>query len=474
MPKLDYLAALKAGKSPEEIKAFIDAQGAAGKTIEVLNLPAAPAPQPKKPGFLDKAGSISGKFLGGLAGFTGIDKAGESLGRLGLQTSKQMGRVTGTDATKTFNVPKFSGKQLAGDVATLAGTGLNLAAPGAGRLGRTVAASAGAAGLLGTGQGLVKDKSVSDSVREGATKAALAAIITGGVGLVGKGVGALTKKAPGAIYKTSTRVPNQTDANILLEKGITGSREQLAAKAAKAMGKSEAAIQGSSRLDDAINYGDVLSDPNVQRIGNQAKIVGKGRAFDKVINEVLPQGKVSVPDLRAQVDDLAEQASKTSDPKALQAFHDAFKLLKDIDGRPAATRGGALAVRRAIDANTPNSAFADTATAIEAKTKNAIADALRGTVAKGAPDIAEQLKTEQALTGLQSTLEAFQRAKASPAPYSAGNVLQRTILTPSLGTRMAKGGYETGKALTKAQESIITRAIKRALRIGGTSALGNF
>src|SRR5882672_10372671 len=154
MPTLDYQAAIKAGKSPAEIKAFVDSHNASGQTLNVVNM------QPPKPqSFLDKAGGASNRFLGALAGFTGMDRAGESLGRLGEQLSNAGNRAAGVKQS-TFNVPKLSGKQLTGDVLTLAGTGLNLAAPGGGSLAKTVAANAGAAGLLGTGNELTRGKSV--------------------------------------------------------------------------------------------------------------------------------------------------------------------------------------------------------------------------------------------------------------------------------------------------------------------------
>src|ERR1700741_4967819 len=140
MATLDYQAALKAGKTPQEIKAFVDAHNASGKPLQVVNSAA-----PRQPVGLEKAEGIANKFLGVLAGFSGLDKAGQSLGRLGLQLGHQMGKVSGVDTDAILPAPKFAGKQFAGDALTLAGTGLNLAAPGSGSLGRTVATTSGAA-----------------------------------------------------------------------------------------------------------------------------------------------------------------------------------------------------------------------------------------------------------------------------------------------------------------------------------------
>lgn len=431
MPKLDYQAALKAGKTPAEIKAFVDTHNASGNALDVVNV--TPAPQKTK-GWLDKAAGVSNKFLGALAGFTGMDKAGESLGRLGLQLDDKIGKATGIGKNTTFNAPKFSGKQFTGDVLTLAGTGLNLAAPGGGRLGKTVLANAGAAGLLGAGNDLTQGKSAAEALTSGATNAAVAGAVTGGVGLLGKLIGAATKHLPQAVVKSSYGLPNKTDASVLLDEGITGGRNAVKPKLAAAFADANTKISAAPEINDLVQPGKALSGPAMQQILKDMETLGP-----------------DTPEYAA--------AKKVLDTK--------------LFNRPGAMRRGALLkLTSAIDRNTSNAAFADKATGVESRTENALADAFRGITHEGSGAIEPQLKREAVLSALKNSLTAYDNAKARGIPGTTGSFLQRTVMNPAVATPLAQFGHNAGKALSGAQNNFIVQAMKRLGRVGSIAALG--
>lgn len=462
MATLDYQAAIKAGKSPQEIKAFVDAHSASGKPLQVVNT--APLQQPTG---LDKAGGIANKFLGGLASFTGLDKAGESLGRLGLQLGHQMGKVAGVDTNTTLPAPKFAGKQFSGDALTLAGTGLNLAAPGSGSLGRTVAASAGAGGLLGAGNDLTQGKGVGQAVEHGLEKGAIAGAVTGGIGLLGKGVSALTNKLPQAMYKASVGVPNNTDASILLDEGLYGSRSTMKPAVADALRTVEADIQRSPSMGNAVDLADLNGYQPLKKLGEDTKLAGEGATYKRVLEKLFP------PQANPALEDKlfnAEVTANLNDPAQAQKLAEVAK--EALQGPGTKTVGEALKMRRAIDQFTPRSAFMDTATGIEANTKNTVADGMRGLIDKAAPDIRPGLDKEQAMIQLQNALKAYDQAKASGIPGTTGNFLQRTVMTPAVATPIAQFGHNTGKVLDKAGQNLIVQALKRMGRIGAISALG--
>jgi hypothetical protein len=416
MPSFNYDAAIKAGAKPEEISAYLAKRKSEG--VDLAAQAVKPSQPARRQGFLDKAAGASNKFLGALAGFTGMDKA------------------TGTDMNKTFAVPKFSGKQLTGDVLTLASTGLNLAAPGSGSLGKTVLANAGAAGLLGAGNDLTQGKSAGEAVGNGLVKGAIAGGMTGLLGLIGKGISAVTKKLPQAVVKSSYGLPNKTDASVLLDEGLTGARDAVKPKLTAAFADANARISAAPEITDLVQPGRALKSPQLQQIMKDLDTLGP-----------------DTPEYAA--------AKKVLDTK--------------LFNRPGAMpRGALLKLTSAIDRNTSNAAFADKATGVEARTENALADAYRGITHEGSGAIESQLKRESVLSALKNAITAYDNAKARGIPGTGGSFLQRTVMSPAVATPIAQLGHNTGKFLDSAGQNAIVQAMKRIGRVGSIGALGKF
>jgi hypothetical protein len=98
-----------------------------------------------------------------------------------------------------------------------------------------------------------------------------------------------------------------------------------------------------------------------------------------------------------------------------------------------------LELRRALDKMTPPAAFADTATAVEARTKNLIADSIRNLIAKNAPEVAETIHKQGSFITLQKALKAFEEAKAQQLPtLGFMNMINRMFFNPAVGTRLAE------------------------------------
>jgi hypothetical protein len=201
----------------------------------------------------------------------------------------------------------------------------------------------------------------------------------------------------------------------------------------------------------------------------QTGLAGEGGTFRKVLQKVF--GSKPNP---AMEDNLfaAEASANLDNPAEARALAD--KAEEALRGPGTTTVGQALKIRRAIDQFTPRGAFADTATGVEAQTKNTVADGLRQIIGDNAPSIQPELKNEQALITLQNALKAYDHAKARGIPGTTGSFLQRTLLTPALATPAAGAGYKAGQSLTAAQQNAIVQALKRVGRVGGISALGKF
>jgi hypothetical protein len=427
MPSFDYAAAKKAGLSDEQIQSYVAKRKAEGVDLQVPVL--APSHERKQSG-LERAAGISNKFIGGLARFTGTDRAGESIARLGLQLGHQMGKVAGLDTNKTLPAPKFSGKQLIGDAAQIAGTGLNLAAPGA-TLGRRILANSGAAGLQGAGKELTSGRNAADAVSSGLVKGAVAGGITGGLGVLGKIAHHATSTVPEAIYKTSTQMRRQDRALPLIREGITGNRGQLMHKAKDMLRNAEDIKAADPRSADILDPKAALKYDPLKKYLGQQKLLGpvEHNAAMKVIAQKVNRGPMS----RSKLD----------------------------------------ALRVALDEQSPPGVFTGKAHEVGSKTEGLVADAFRGVSRENAPIFSAQAERGQSAIALKNAIEDQMRSKQGVPGFIAG-LIQRTLLTPAVGTRAARGLYRAGDPARRLEPNLIIKALKRAGRIGGNSALGGY
>jgi hypothetical protein len=338
-------------------------------------------------------------------------------------------------------------------------------------------------GLLGASERYGQGGSVTDSLKAGAVSGAIGAGTTGLVGGLAKLFRKSTSDVPEAIYRSSTRLPNDSKAGTLLKEGVVGGRKALREKAGKLIADAEAKIAASPDAAKNISIDDVLNYDGIKQLREQARRVGELDRVDEIIRK-------SITGLRSST--VAEKV-----PKSLENLEDLIGELTEKAGRGDVTAKKALAKlsekfvnetdqftvleglkqKRAIDAMTPPSAFADTATQYEARTKNAVADAIRRALSDKSGTVRRQLEREQPAVQLIGELDRYSRAKSNQIPGSIGGVLSRTLLTPAFGTRLARAGYLAGAPARRLDATVLNPQVRQALRAfilaGGNAAAFN-
>lgn len=312
---------------------------------------------------------------------------------------------------------------------TAAGTAMK-----AGRITRSVASqplraavaqSAGHSGGLAASNTLGSGGDVPDAIRNAALAAAIGGAFTGALGLAGKAIRHGTSTVPHTVYKTSTQMKRGDNAMPLIQENITGNRAQLLTKG-KAM--NQGAFQ-AALADDAA--GDLLDPKKALEFGPLKETLERAKRLGGAESE---QSRKAV-----------EQYIIGRGGKVSRA--DLMKLVTDIDS------------------TTPPAAFQDRSTSIRSTVENAIADAYRNLTQGGQPKIAAQMDRAQASRQLINAVDGQLNAKQGVPGFIAG-LIQRTALTPAIGTRVARAGYMAGAPARFLDQRLITEALRRALKAG--------
>jgi hypothetical protein len=347
---------------------------------------------------------------------------------------------------------------------------------------RSSLAQAGLGAVHGALDATGAGKAPKDVARSALVSGATAGVVRGSLGLMGRLFGNLTKSVPEAIYKTSTRVPNRTDAELLLREGITGGRDQLKEKAYALVREAQDAIERNPAAQSATaSADDILNYPPLQRLMEQASRVGEGENVQKAIMKVLPKPTGMVAEQVPTALSGAEDAIREFAAKADLNNPDDVKKLAEM-AAPYVKRGSpftileALKQKSAIDATTAPSVFADKSTSLASRAENEVADAIRSISASKAPGVTPELGRESAALSLIRSLKDYENAKASPVPYGLGNLFQRTIFRPGIGTKGASFLYNLGKpgrAFASSSGGEATRRILLQLLRSGSSKAAN-
>jgi hypothetical protein len=516
MANFNYDAAIKAGATREQIDAYL-----AKRRKEGVDL-ASGAPVSTKPTSL----LGSNKVLDAIAGTTGgkqVAKLGGALAFMGSKEKKaadksqqQLGQLTqkfvkdtlakyppgdprreralkmagqGYQDTSSFQNDVANtgpnGREVAADVGKLALTAVGMKVPanfaGKAALTRSSLAQVPLAAAHGALEAAEKGRSGGDVARSAAVSGATAGLTRGAMGLGGRLFNFLTKSAPEAVYKVSTRVPNKTDASLLLEEGVTGGRNTLKQKAQDLVADAGQKISKTPAIDTTTaTADDIFAYKPLQRLQEQARRVGELEAVDKAIAKVLPKPtavpEVVAPAIQGAEDELATLMGKV-DLKNPSAVAGVAQKSKDYLAKasPFSIRE-ALAQKQAIDATSSPGVFTDKVTSLGARAEGEVADAIRSIVGKKTPEVSSELSRQAAAKALLKELENYQNAKSSPVPYAIGNFLQRTLFHPAVATPLAQLGYNLGKPARSFAASKGGEAIRRAalqLMRGGIAKAGS-
>lgn len=198
--------------------------------------------KPKKD-ILQKTGDVVNSIFPG-------KQVGESIGTLaGAGIAEARGRGEFYETTGVPTPTQVVGDVLSG-VATVAGAKLPLK----GSIVKTATKVGGLSALGATGEAMADKKDVSDILKSAITAGVIGGALTGTVGVVGKGVNTLTKKAPANIYnsaikankaetKAAIKYGGKTLGDELVERGITGSDKSLLSKSITKLQENEDKLQ---------------------------------------------------------------------------------------------------------------------------------------------------------------------------------------------------------------------------------------
>jgi hypothetical protein len=326
-----------------------------------------------------------------------------------------------------------NGREVAADIGKLALTAVGAKTPAnfTGKLALT--RSAGASAGIGAGSGALNaveaGKNPADVVKAAAAGGATAGVLRAGTGLIGRLYGKATNELPQTIYKTSTQMRRQDNALPLLREGITGNRSQLIAKSRDMIQDAGETMKGSSEAAQILD----------------------------------PKKALEYGPLKAYL-----EQQKRLGPEEYEA---ALKVVAAKVMRPAQHRATLNALREALDAQSPPGVFTGKAHEIGSKTEGLVADAYRGLVKEGAPEFTEQLGRQQSAIQLRNAIEDQMRGKQGVPGFIAG-LIQRTLLTPAVGTRIASLGYKAGEPFRRMSQNALIEAIRRAANVGTAEGIG--
>lgn len=298
-----------------------------------------------------------------------------------------------------------TGKEVAADVGKMALTAVGAKVPAnfTGKLALTRSSLAQVP--LGAAQGALesfeKGGSAGDVARSAATTGLTAGVTRGLMGLGGRLFGKLTNGVPNAIYKTSTQMRRGDTAMPLLKEGVVGNRQQLLRKS-------------NAMISDAA---DTMA------------------ASPEAVAKLNPRVALEYGPLK---DYLAAQ--KRLGP---EEYSTAKAVIESKLMRPVQNRLTLNELRQALDAQSPPGVFSGKAHEITSKTEGLVADALRSLIKTGAPTTTAQLGRQQTAITLKNAVEDQLRSKQNVPGFISG-LVQRGILTPAIGTRLARAGYLMG------------------------------
>lgn len=199
---------------------------------------ASKAEEPKRD-LLEKVGGVVNKIFPG-------KQVGEAIGTLGGYL------LSGNKDQYDLSTP--SPKQVLGDVATGAATVAGLKLPPAGSVLKQAGQLGALSAVSGAGGAAAADKDVGQIFKSAAISGSIGFGIGGALGVAGKAIKAVTKKAPAKVYNTIVKTPLQdtkraitfngkTLGDELIERGVKGSDEGLFKRAVSEIDVNENKLQ---------------------------------------------------------------------------------------------------------------------------------------------------------------------------------------------------------------------------------------
>lgn len=399
-----------------------------------------------------------------------------------MDQSRDAYQSVGQDATAIVDQAPTTRQVIGGLVNTaglLAGAGVLSGAAKTGHLAakaipitlRRAALQAGAEGALTAGGSkYAKGGSAGDVAKSALTGAGVAAGTVGLLGLLARAFTHTAKRVPEALYKTSTRLPHEADAEYLIRQNVVGSRPAMRQKAGALLQQLEGQLEAMPAMrTGAASIDDIMSDAGVQKILDQADRLGEGDRIREAIRKVLPK----TPDVVAEVvpsnlkvlEDRINELSVKSGLSAAEQQELRSITEKYVNSTRRFPLLEALKQKRAIDETTAPGVFADRSSSLVAKGENAVADALRRAMSANAPESRAILAKEQPLAQLLNELRVYEQAKTGQFPGSLGNLFQRTLGQPALATRAAREMYRFGyRPAAFLGETLLPEGVRQVLR----------
>lgn len=345
-----------------------------------------------------------------------------------------------------------------------------------------VAQSSGMAGGLAGSSTLGQGGTPGEAGRNALVAGGTAGILTGGIGLAAKALSKLTTSGAKGIYGTSARLEERIDPEYAIQRNITGGRQAIERKLTPEFAKVEGVIKASPNAQKQIDLTKLLDDPQFKKLAEQASLGGESRAVAQTARKLFPQlfdeGKIPA-DVQKLLDTAepgtpvwealtkaSREFGKTNADD--QAFNEAFKGYVHQTTKPDTTMKvtDAIAKRRAIQKFTPQGVLRGLPSAsAEAETKDALRGALNRQIYETAPDIREPMRQDQVLIAIQNAMEKMGN-RPRTLPGSGPGFIQKTLLTPAIGTRAARELYRLGRPGRFLDQKVITEALRRAIRAG--------
>lgn len=438
---------------------------------------------------------------------------------------KRLLQVAGQNAELGSNIAREqaeaipSNRQFIGsavNTALLTGGGGTIGAKAAGRgiLGSTrfipqpLRARVAQSTLVGGGFGGARSFAEGGTPGQIAATAAGTGLLAGGLtGLLGGLVGKVSRKATtqGAerLYKISTGMRRGEKANVLVERGITGNRAQLQQRGLQALQEAKRRILSRPEAQDMIPTRVLRNQPSVRAFIAEQKLLGHEQEARKLIDRLMPRGEGAT---RGRLFNLRVTLDKTTPPKAHEfggtpaleanakkAVSNAIRTFiprrvsvtpptasvpaagqGTFRGRPIPAELERLLSKANSSAGTPQS---------RQQAQQAFLRAFRDLVAKQKPgvkvggeipDIAEAIRERGQFGSLLDSIAADQRARDKFGGFFF-ELIRRMGLTPAVGTRLARGLYQSGAPARALDRSVVSDPVRQYLRTlltaGSTSTI---
>lgn len=484
MPTFDYQAAKKAGYTEQQIQDYVAQRAQHGVHLTVVGMEDTPAQPKDTKTTVEKVGDAIGvgdfgRGLGLAAANTfskDIKNKQQSANQLAEMTQKLLDRANklpGGDKRKTelLKIVQENNKILssqyqedanqgptnrqflssAANTALLVGGSGTIGGKGAvkGVLGTTkyatqplkaaVAQSALQAGLTKTSTELGKGKKLGESLGAGAVSGLEAGAITGVIGGIAKALSGVGTGSSGAAYKASLGTKRSVDASTLMDAGITGSREQIKTKAYKLL--TDTGNKISSHKDAAlkVNVSQIAEYKPLQQLVQDAQQLGDTDQVYKTLSGIKGLDVKRIGNTIVLGDKNIELS----------------KLIQ---------------IKSAIDKATAQSLLSGgRSTSVDQNTLNAVADSIRGLIAKYSPEIAKLEDTQSQAFGALEAIKAYSNSRASGG-ISWNQIVQRLVLRPGAITPAAKALRDVSTKAGPKTENL--RRVIRAITISASNQGG--